>query len=89
MTNQEAIEKLKELLFMTGYKESLDLAIKALEDRPQGEWEKPFEMNGKTYHKCNYCHISSQLILIDKFCPNCGAKMLNGCISVFSQVQEF
>ena len=43
--------------------------------RPQGEWEKPFEMNGKTYHKCNRCHISSELILIDKFCPNCGARM--------------
>ena len=28
--NNEAIEKLKEILFMTGYKESLDLAIKAL-----------------------------------------------------------
>ena len=28
--NKEAIEKLKEILFMTGYKESLDLAIKAL-----------------------------------------------------------
>lgn len=31
MTNKEAIEKLKEILFMTGYKEALDLAIKALE----------------------------------------------------------
>lgn len=28
--NNEAIEKLKEILFMTVYKESLDLAIKAL-----------------------------------------------------------
>ena len=44
----------------------------------QGEWEKPFEMNGKTYHKCNHCHISSELILIDKFCPNCGAAMRKG-----------
>ena len=78
MDNKEAIEKLKEILFMTGYKEALDLAIKALEARPQGEWEEPFEMNGKTYHKCNHCHISSQLILIDNFCPNCGAKMQKG-----------
>lgn len=31
MTNKEASEKLKEILFMTGYKEALDLAIKALE----------------------------------------------------------
>lgn len=37
MTNKEAIEKLKEILFMTGYKEALDLAIKALETS-QGEW---------------------------------------------------
>lgn len=31
MTNKEAIEKIKEISFMTGYKEALDLAIKALE----------------------------------------------------------
>lgn len=46
--------------------------------RPRGEWEKPFEMNGKSYHKCTNCHISSELILIDKYCPNCGAKMYGG-----------
>ena len=46
-----------------------------VEERPQCEWEKPFEHNGKTYHKCTHCHISSELILIDNFCPNCGAKM--------------
>ena len=34
MTNKEAIEKLKEILFITGYKEALDLAIKALEEHP-------------------------------------------------------
>ena len=47
-------------------------------ERPQGEWEKPFEMNGKSYHKCTKCHISSELILIDNFCPNCGARMGGG-----------
>ena len=31
MTNKEAIEKLKEILFLTGYKEALELAIYALE----------------------------------------------------------
>jgi hypothetical protein len=46
--------------------------------RPQGEWEEPFERSGKTYHKCSYCHISSELILIGNFCPNCGAKMKGG-----------
>lgn len=43
--------------------------------RPHGEWEEPFESNGKTYHKCNHCHISSELILFDNFCPHCGALM--------------
>ena len=42
---------------------------------PKGEWEEPFESNGKTYHKCNHCHISSELILFGNFCPNCGADM--------------
>ena len=42
---------------------------------PRGQWEEPWESNGKTYHKCNHCHISSELILIDKYCPNCGALM--------------
>lgn len=43
--------------------------------RPTGKWEEPFEMNGKSYHKCTNCHISSELILIDKYCPECGAYM--------------
>lgn len=43
--------------------------------RPKGEWEEPFEMNGKSYHKCTHCHISTELILISNFCPNCGADM--------------
>lgn len=43
--------------------------------RPRGEWEEPFEMGDKSYHKCSNCHISTQLILISNFCPNCGAKM--------------
>ena len=47
-------------------------------ERPHGEWGDPFFWNGKTYHKCTNCHISSELILIDKYCPNCGAKMYGG-----------
>ena len=42
-----------------------------------GAWEEPFERNGKTYHKCNSCHVSSELILINNYCPNCGVKMIN------------
>ena len=48
---------------------------KVLSERPQGEWEEPFEMNGKSYHKCTNCHISSELILFGNYCPNCGAEM--------------
>lgn len=45
------------------------------EERSQGEWEEPFEHNGKMYHKCNHCHISSPLMLIDNYCSYCGAEM--------------
>lgn len=63
----------------SGYAQGLsDGYLRGKEDRPQGAWEEPFENNGKTYHKCNRCHISSELIFIDKFCPNCGAEMKGG-----------
>ena len=48
------------------------------DERPRGEWLEPFESNGKTYHKCTHCHISSELILFGNFCPNCGADMRGG-----------
>lgn len=48
------------------------------DERPHGEWLEPFESNGKTYHKCTHCHISSELILFGNFCPNCGADMRGG-----------
>ena len=71
LTEEQAIDKLYE----TGWIIRHD---RQMTERPQGEWEEPFEMNGKSYHKCNRCHISSQLILIDNFCPNCGADMRGG-----------
>lgn len=58
--------------YLKGYERGKAEAI------PQGKWEETFESNGKTYHKCNRCHISSELILIDNFCPNCGANMRGG-----------
>ena len=68
MTNQEAIEKLKEILFMTGYKEALDLAIKALEERSQGEWK--LDSLGAYCSECGtHPDYSSN------YCPNCGADM--------------
>lgn len=74
MTNKEAIEKLKEILFMTGNKEALDLAIKALEERPQGEW-----IDTGLEYKCNKCGVRYDIDITEitdfKFCPNCGAEM--------------
>lgn len=46
--------------------------------RTQGEWEEPFEHNGKIYHRCNHCHISTPLMLIDNYCSYCGAVMRKG-----------
>ena len=64
-------------MFTTGIMQAIDNAP-TVEERPTGEWEEPFEWNGKTYHKCTNCHISSQLILINNYCPYCGAKMKGG-----------
>ena len=75
MSNEEVIEVLKGLVFgsfdRTTRKErqALDLAIKALEERPQGEWH------------CSICNESvkdmptAMGIATFNFCPNCGAKM--------------
>lgn len=60
-----------------GFKDGVEQGIK-LEKRSQGEWGEPFEENGKTFHECNHCHTSSELMLFDNFCPNCGAEMRNG-----------
>lgn len=78
MTNKEAIEKLKEILFMTGYKEALDLAIKALEERPQGEWKYTHDTFSKRI--CNKCNYSQVIVdgMADNFCPNCGSEMWKG-----------
>lgn len=43
--------------------------------RPPAKWEAYFEHNGKTYHKCSHCHISTELTLFNNFCPNCGAEI--------------
>lgn len=57
----------------TGYQDGLEDGLNDM--RPTGEWESYFEMNGKTYHKCSCCHISTELILINNYCPSCGADM--------------
>lgn len=74
MTNKEAIEKLKEILFMTGYKEALNIAIKALEERPHGKWEKQ-----NCFYKCSVCGVYSlDGTALHNYCHNCGADMRGG-----------
>lgn len=68
MTNNEAIEHLRELKTLkiefpnTLQEQALELAIKVLEERPQGEWIISQTMN---------CHSD----IIDIYtCPFCGEK---------------
>lgn len=76
MTNEQAIRWLKALKaneIISGVREALDIAIKALEeDRPQGEWID--RMADKGYVECPFCH--KQITGGDlNFCVKCGADM--------------
>ena len=88
MSNEEVIETLKGIVF-NGFdrttrkeRQALDLAIKALEDRPTGEWVE--DENG--YIKCNKCgceiryyaYIVGNKPDLPKFCCDCGAEMQKG-----------
>lgn len=81
MTNEETIEKLKELLFMTGYKEALDLAIKAIKnERPKGKWIAADLTFGRSFYSCTICDKTENVPTCMnkptfKFCPNCGAEL--------------
>lgn len=78
MTNKEAISNLNHIygIVSSDIQRSLDLAIKALEERPQGEW---VFRNGVTcvgYYKYSKC---GEVERAEKnFCPNCGARMKGG-----------
>ena len=78
MNNKEAIEKLKEILFMTGYKEALDLAINALDERPQGEWINICTL--PVIRKCSLCGVEQhgEASFYDNYCSYCGAYMRKG-----------
>lgn len=86
MTNKEAIKKLKEILFMTGYEEAIDLAIKALEQQlecgcntceyyPMKDQRPQGEwiLNKDENPECPFCHHS--FTYWSNFCSNCGATM--------------
>lgn len=93
MTNKEAIEVIKSMGLIAdtmthGAKHksiynAIDLAIKALEDRPHGEWITIGEEQGALgiiykIRKCSKCGWEHSLVIPDNFCPNCGADMRGG-----------
>ena len=79
MTNKEAIANLNHIygIVSSDIQRSLDLAIKALEERPQGEWiYKEFDVESGISHSywCSNCgEPKSQWC--DDFCQRCGADM--------------
>ena len=73
MTNEEVIERLHLMQerCCNGYDaEALNLAIKALEERPTGHW---ISANGTYYCSCckHYAYESQKF----DFCQDCGADM--------------
>ena len=88
MTNEKAIEML-EYIRQTGNGESeyknnaqaiaINMAIKALSDRPKGEWIWQLADNGWVDHICSVCGYTENtdihVSLGWKYCPNCGAEM--------------
>ena len=77
MTNKDAIERLNLMQerCCNGYDaEAINCAIKALEERPQGEWITHYEAAvGFSWLTCSRCLYRSPCIY--NFCPDCGAKM--------------
>lgn len=53
---------------------AFDLAIKALEDRPQGEWIDT-GMHEEYWEEEYQCSICGGKSYYHNYCPNCGAKM--------------
>lgn len=84
MTNKEAIEILRSIRVYDIYpksaseetKQALDIVIKALEERPQGEWiEKQVTPASCTY-ACSEC--GTEEVILSNFCRECGARMKGG-----------
>ena len=93
MNSKEAIEIIKEYKYKLEVScsnqldkdiEALDLAVKALEERPKGKWitwrEAGNDIASDDRHECSYCHDPAQWLnggfeLLSDFCPNCGADM--------------
>ena len=75
MTREEAIKHGKEQLEIFGgtHREFIEMSIKALEQEPKtGHWMKSNIGGAKVCSVCN-AHMGLSSF---KFCPNCGAKMV-------------
>ena len=78
MNNRDAIEQIELVKIMCeGFHclsnkdaEALNTAIKALEERPTGEWINHQDL----FSECSECHFNTAFGL--NYCPNCGAKMI-------------
>ena len=83
MTNKEAIERLKwvkkricDITYSPESFEALDLAIKALEERPKVKW---IEFDDGSV-ACPVCGTGTSIksipsVVFFRYCPNCGARM--------------
>lgn len=70
--NEKAVEKLKMIRKQYNRYEithSIDLAIKALEERPTVEWI----IENDVYCICPFCNFKD--VKYSNYCPDCGAKM--------------
>lgn len=90
MTRAEAIDILKNTIVRfgrtngkTAYAEALQTAIKALEEQPKtGEWNMCYD-DDAPQDGIWFCSVCGYARFVDdispqNFCPQCGARMLNG-----------
>lgn len=94
MTNEEASNVLRIMAtgiklngytehWLSSFKEAYEMAIKVLDERPQGEWEfvRPWHLDcNVSVYKCSVCgrtHIASKGQIVHELYPfcNCGAEM--------------
>lgn len=83
MTNKRAAQVVQAVKFLLDngqyteeVEEALDLAIKALEERPTGEWIFDGFCFSSSKFKCSICHYPE--LEKTNYCPTCGAKMEGG-----------
>ena len=81
MTKEEAIRRLDGMKLLYPYennqhKEAIDMAIKALTDRPTGKWVDNGIPNS-ILSKCSNCGYTAGAFSMN-YCPSCGARMKGG-----------